>query len=223
MNSAEYMTRGDKRMENKVIKSLGKWTLFCGILSVLFYFLHDVIGAQYYPGYEWMKQAVSDLTAADAPSFVVASGFTTVYKIFSCVCSAFLCVMVRDEHKIFRIGVYLFSLMNGISAAGYALFPLTSGGYDGSKQSFIHVYVITVLVVLLAIVSLILIAAGSFKDNKRLLGILAIVAFACMFFGAVGSINLPREIFGAVERFSTYSSVIFTAVLGIYGYTKSRE
>ena len=136
-------------MENKVmIKSLGKWTLVCGILSVLFYFLHDVIGAQYYPGYEWMKQAVSDLTAADAPSFVVASGFTTVYKIFSCVCSAFLCVMVRDEHKIFRIGVYLFSLMNGISAAGYALFPLTSGGYDGSKQSFIHVYVITVLVVL---------------------------------------------------------------------------
>ena len=65
-----------------------------------FLLLHDVIGARSYPGYEWMKQAVSDLTAADAPSFVVASGFMTVYKIFSCVCSVFLCVMVSDEHKI---------------------------------------------------------------------------------------------------------------------------
>lgn len=32
---------------------------------------------------------------------------------------------------------------------------MTSSGYDGSFQSFVHVYVITILVVLLSIVSLI--------------------------------------------------------------------
>ena len=200
------------------VKTLGKWTLVCGILSVLFYVLHDVVGAKYYPGYEWTRQAVSDLTAVNAPSFVVASGFTKIHGIFSGICSAFLCVIVTNENKVFRIGVYLFALMHAVSAVGYSLFPLSSSGYDGSVQSFIHVYVVTVLVVLLSIVSLILIAIGCFKDKKRTLGILAIVALACMFFGAVGSANLPKEIFGVVERFSTYSAVIFTAVLGIYEF-----
>ena len=206
-------------MESEItLKRLGRWTLICGLLSVVFYFLHDVIGAQNYPGYEWTKQAVSDLTATDAPSFAVASGFVTVHKIFSCVCSAFLCVMVKNESKVFRVGVYLFALMNAISAIGYALFPLSSSGYDGSAQSFIHVYVLTALVVSLSIVSLILITIGSFKDKNRLLGILSIAALLCMFFGAVGSMNMPKEIFGIIERYSTYSAVIFTGVLGIYGF-----
>ncbi len=201
---------------------LGRWTLVFGLMSVVFYFLHDIIGARCYPGYEWTKQAVSDLTAVDAPSYVVAGGISTVYGICSCVCAAFLCVMVRNERKVFKIGIYLFSLMLAVSAVGYSLFPLSSGGYDGSTQSFMHVYVITALVVLLSIVSLILIAIGSFKDKQKALGILAIAAFACMFFGAIGNALLPKEIFGVVERFSTYSAVVFTAVLGIHAFRASR-
>lgn len=212
-----------KPMESEKNRTgLGTWTLICGILSILFYVLHDAIGAMHYPGYNWMARAVSDLTAADAPSFIVASGYVTVYKIFNCVCSAFLCVMVGKERKVFKIGVYLFALMNGISAVGYALFPLSGSGYDGSPQSFIHVYVVTALVVVLSILSLILIAVGSFKDKKTWLGILAIAAFACMFFGVVGQAKLPKEIFGVVERFSTYSAVVFTGVLGLYGFLRER-
>ena len=220
MSSADYMKREEiNYMESEItLKSLGRWTLVCGVTSVIFYFLHDVIGAQYYPGYEWTKRAVSDLTATDAPSFAVASGLVTVHKIFACICSAYLCVMVKNERKVFRVGVYLFALMNAISAIGYALFPLSGSGYDGSVQSFIHVYVLTALVVSLSIVSLILITIGSFKEKNRLLGILSIVALLSMFFGAVGSFNMPKEIFGLIERFSTYSAVIFTGVLGIYGF-----
>ena len=39
-----------------------------------------------------------------------------------------------------------------------------------------------------------------------------------MFVGAVGSGTVPKEVFGIFERFSTYSAVLFTSVLGIYGY-----
>ena len=61
----------------------------------------------------WMSQAVSDLTATDAPSFVVASGFVTVYKIFNCLCCALLCILIKNENKkSLRLGVYLFSIMN---------------------------------------------------------------------------------------------------------------
>jgi hypothetical protein len=111
--------------------------------------------------------------------------------------------------------------MNFISAIGYALIPLSSAGYDGSTQSVIHVYILTALVVILSIISLILIAIGAFKSKYKLLGILAIISLVLMFIGAVGSANVSKSIFGVVERFSTYSAVIFTGVLGILGFLKN--
>ena len=197
------------------------WLCLSGILSVIFYFLHDVIGAMNYSGYNWTSQAVSDLTAVDSPSFIIASGYVTVYKILNCLCCALLCILIKSENsKALRLGVYLFSIMNFISAIGYALFPLSGAGYDGTVQSFIHVYILTTLVVLLSIVSLILIAVGSFKgtDKHKILGILAIISLVLMFIGAVGSASVPKEIFGVVERFSTYSAVVFTGILGLYGF-----
>ena len=202
-------------------KKLINWLCLTGIISIIFYLLHDIVGAMNYPGYNWMSQAVSDLTATDAPSFVVASGYVTVYKIFNCLCCALLCILIRNESKkILRLGVYLFSIMNFISAIGYALFPLSSSGYDGSVQSFIHVYILTTLVVILSIISLILIAVGSLKgkDKHKLLGILAIVSLIFMFVGVVASQNVDKSIFGIFERFSTYIVVIFTGILGLYGF-----
>ena len=202
-------------------KKLISYLCLSGILSIIFYLLHDIVGAMNYPGYDWMSQAVSDLTSTDSPSFVVASGFVTVYKILNCLCCALLCILVKNESKkSFKVGIYLFSIMNFISAIGYALFPLSSAGYDGSVQSFIHVYILTALVVLLSIVSLILIAVGSFKSKYKLLGIFAIISLVLMFIGAVGSANVPKDIFGVIERFSTYSAVIFTGILGIFGFRK---
>ena len=202
-------------------KKLINWLCLSGVFSIVFYLLHDIVGAMNYPGYNWMSRAVSDLTATDSPSFVDASGFVTVYKILSCLCSALLCILVKNEKKkILRLGVYLFSIMNFISAIGYALFPLSSSGFDGSFQSIIHVYVLTAVVVLLSIISLIIIAVGSLKgENKhKLLGILALISLILMFVGTIGSQNASKDIFGIFERFSTYSAVIFTGILGVYGF-----
>lgn len=71
-------------------------------------------------------------------------------------------------------------------------------------------------------ISLILIAFGSLKgkEKHKLLGFFAILALVLMFVGAVGTGIVPKEYFGVVERFSTYSAVIFTGILGIYGFKK---
>ena len=202
-------------------KKLINWLCLSGILSVMFYLLHDIIGAMHYSNYNWLSQAVSDLTATDAPSFVIASGFATVYKIFNCLCCALLCILIKNESKKnLKLGIYLFSIMNFISAIGYALFPLSSSGFDGTIQSIIHVYIITTLVVILSIISLILIAIGALKEKHKVLGVLAIFSLVLMFIGAVGSGIVPREYFGVIERFSTYSAVVFTGILGIYGFKK---
>ena len=206
-------------MDKKLVRKMGVWTLVFGILAMLFYLLHDIVGAMHYPGYDPMTQAVSDLTAVDAPSYVVASGYTKIYGIFSCLCNVFACLLMRDHRKPLRTGIYLFTAMQFTSAVGYSLFPLTGSGYDGSFQSFIHVYVITVIVVLLSIVSLIFIAAGSFKEGKKLLGIFALITLAC-FFTAPVSAALP-SVFGIVERFSTYGSCVFTLVLSAVVYRES--
>lgn len=202
-------------------KKLINYLCLSGIISIVFYFLHDIVGSMNYPGYSPMSQAVSDLTATDAPSFVVSSGYVTIYKIFSILCLSLVCILIKNEKdKNLRLGVYLFTIMNYISSIGYALFPLTSAGYDGSMQSFIHVYILTALVVILSIVSLVLISTGSLrgKEKHKLLGILSLISLLLMFTGAVGSQNVPKEVFGIVERFSTYSAVLFTGVLGIYGF-----
>lgn len=204
----------------KTKKSLINYlALFSGIVSAVFYLLHDIIGAANYPGYNWTSQAVSDLTATDAPSFAIAGGLSHAYGIFSCLCCALLCIIVQtSKQKSLRLGIYLFAIMNAISAIGYSLFPLSGAGYDGSVQSFIHIYIVTIAVVLLSIVSLILIAVGAFKTKRKALGYLAIAALVLMFIGAVGSGNVPQDIFGVFERFSTYSAVVFTSILGVYGF-----
>ena len=202
-------------------RKLINWLCLTGIISLIFYILHDVIGSINYNGYNWTRQAVSDLTATDSPVYGIAHSLSLVYGILSCLCSLLVCILVKkEEKKTLRLGVYLFTTMNFISAIGYSLFPLSSKGYDGTFQSFMHVYVITIAVVLLSIISLILISVGAFKSKKKLLGTLSIVALLLMFFGAAGSGILPKSVFGIVERFSTYSAVVFTAILGIYGFNK---
>ena len=114
-------------------KKVGYWLLVCGILNVVFYLLHDVIGARFYPGYNWMSQAVSDLTATDAPSRLIASELTKIHAIFSCVTCTLICISAKElwkeaSEKILRLGIYLFVTMHWISAIGYSLFPLTGSG-----------------------------------------------------------------------------------------------
>jgi hypothetical protein len=79
--------------------------------------------------------------------------------------------------------------MNLSSAVGYAIFPLSEAGAPDGFQNQMHI-VVTILVVVSAIVSLILIAVGSrLKSGDSVLGV--------------------------VERLSVYAAVGFTCFLGI--------
>ena len=63
-------------------------------------------------------------------------------------------------------------------------------------------------------------SVGGFKSGNKVLAWFAGVAFLLMFLGAAGSAAVPREYFGIVERFSTYSAVCFTAVIAVIAFFK---
>ena len=79
-----------------------------------------------------MAQAVSDLSADTAPSRVLWNQLGALYMPCGIVCVTLCCVTIKGHfNRTVRAGVYLFALMNWISAVGYAMFPLSQAGSPG--------------------------------------------------------------------------------------------
>ena len=144
----------DKKRNRKLINWLG----LTGIVALLSYASAVVFSPLAYPGYNWMAQAVSDLSAETAPSRMLWNQLAALYGKCSLVSVTCVSIFISEKKistKLFRIGVYLFAVMNWISGVGYTMFPLADSGKEiASFQEVMHM-VVTVLVVLLSIISLI--------------------------------------------------------------------
>lgn len=188
-----------------------------GTLSFLSYTAAVVFAPLAYPGYDWMAQAVSDLSAADAPSLALWNRLSAVYNACEVVCVTVVCIGIQGQKtKLLRTGVYLFAAMEWVSAVGYRMFPLSSSGYAGAFQDVMHMAV-TAVVVLLSIVSLsVIIAAGAKDRNCRSYGICALTALCMMMTGALGVKLVPAGYFGVAERFSVFAATGFNASLGVH-------
>ena len=201
-------------------KKLINWLGLIGIIQLISYTAAIIFSPMAFPGYDWKSMAASDLSAMDAPSRILWDQLSAFYNVGSVVCATCVSIYVSEKKistKLFRLGVYLFTIMNWISNVGYKMFPLSDSGKDiAGFQEIMHM-VTTAAVVLLSIVSLVLlIIVGCKKKEMRGIGIWAIIALILMFAGAIGSGAVPTEYFGIFERFSTFSAVGFNAVLGVY-------
>ena len=201
-------------------KKLINWLGLIGIIQLISYTAALIFSPMAFPGYDWKSMAASDLSAMDAPSRILWDQLSAFYNVGSVVCATCVSIYVSEKKistKLFRLGVYLFTIMNWISNVGYKMFPLSDSGKDiAGFQEIMHM-VTTAAVVLLSILSLVLlIIVGCKKKEVRGIGIWAIIALILMFAGAIGSGAVPPEYFGIFERFSTFSAVGFNAVLGVY-------
>ena len=87
-------------------------------------------------------------------------------------------IIQGQKTRRLRAGVYLFAIMEWVSAIGYRMFPLSDSGYAGAFQDVMHM-VVTALVVLLSIVSLSVIVSAGLKDKScRFYGVCAAIALA---------------------------------------------
>ena len=176
------------------------------------------------PGYDPLAQAVSDLSAANAPSLALWNRLSSLYNVCEVMCVMMVCVGIAGVGtRLLRAGIYTFAAMEWISAVGYRSFPLSDSGYAGTFQDVMHM-VVTSLVVVLSIVSLTLvIIAGARDAGCRSYGICAAVALCMMLVGALGMKLVPAAYFGVVERFSVFAATGFNAALGIHLFLSDRK
>ena len=127
------------------------WLGLTGPIALLSYTAAVVFAPLAYPGYDWMAQAVSDLSAANAPSLALWNQLSALYNACEVVCVTVVCIGIQGRKTtLLRSGIYLFAIMEWISAVGYRMFPLSDSGYAGAFQDVMHM-VTTALVVLLSI------------------------------------------------------------------------
>ena len=200
-------------MKKTLVQRLG----LLGVVSFLSYTAAVIFAPLAYPGYRWTAQAVSDLSAANAPSLALWNQLSAFYNVCEVVCATVVCIGIQGQRtRRLRAGIYLFAVMEWISAIGYRMFPLSDSGYAGAFQDVMHM-VVTALVVLLSIVSLSVIISAGLKDKScRSYGVCAAIALGMMLVGAMGMKIVPAQYFGVVERFSVFAATGFNAALGIH-------
>ena len=206
----------NKNMKKKLINWLG----LLGIVQLLSYIAALVFSPLAFPGYNWMEQAASDLSATNAPSKLLWTQLSAFYDSGSVVCATCVAIYISEKKistKLFRVGIFLFVIMNWISKVGYQMFALSDAGKDiGGFQEVMHM-VVTAFVVLLSIVSLVILIIAGCKDKEmKGVGVWAAIALGMMFMGPIGMMAFPPQYFGVFERFSTFAAVGFNAVLGVY-------
>ena len=189
-----------------------------GVVSLLSYSAFVFISPFFYPGYDWLSSAVSDLCAADAPSLSVANRLNALFGPCGVVSATAVWVAsARNRSKLLKSGVSSFLIMEWVCYVGYELFPWISGDSSSSFGNIMHLLV-TVLVVLFSILSMVLIALSGKMSGISSLSVWAFSALLMMTIGAIGTGVMPKAVFGLFERFSTFSTVIFNAILGLYLY-----
>lgn len=198
-------------------KSLTQKLGLLGVVSLLSYTAAVVFAPLAYPDYDWMAQAVSDLSAANAPSLSLWNQLSSLYNVCEVLSIMVVCIGIQGRKtKLLRAGIYVFAAMEWISAVGFRMFPLSDSGYAGTFQDKMHMLA-TALVVLLSIASLVIIIIAGIRDKGcRSYGICAAVALGMMLIGALGMKIVPSEYFGIVERFSVFAATGFNAALGIH-------
>lgn len=196
--------------------TLRKVLLACGIAASLVYVAANMLGAMRWQGYSSTNQAVSELSAIDAPSrplivpLMLAHGVLALAFGIGAVWSA-------GRNRSLRISCWL---LVGVGAVDLAapLFPMHLRGVEGSLTDTMHIIVtgVTVVLFLLAIGF----GAAAFGRRFRLYSLVTLVTL--LVFGAVAGMqgpqiaaNEPTPWHGVYERINIGGYLLWMAVLAV--------
>lgn len=207
------------------MKKFEKITMPLGMVGVVAYMLHTILGNLLWEEYNPITTDISSLTAVGAPNAVLLKIFTNAYGICSILFVAGLIIKsFRKYHLVTRVGYIVMMIMQIISMVGYSLFPLTGNKKVMNFQNSMHI-IVTVAVVFTTIAFGFILAVGYLKQEKikQLGSFVIIMSIIITIAGATNPIGMAMQlnILGLTERLVIYSLQFMMFTLSYY-YTFNR-
>lgn len=204
-------------------KSIWQVLAISGVLSVLAFFTHVIMGGIFWDSYSHVRQTISELTGVGAPKAEMLLIFKKIYWISAVIFSfTILVLFVKYQvHQIARFGALLLIAMHSISLIGYSLFPLEQGGSVLTFGNLVHL-AITAIVMIITVGALFSIGYGLWlTKNFRSIGLFTlfcglIIVLAGVAAPIVLNNNLPYA--GLVERFNIFTLQLWLFVTALYLY-----
>jgi len=199
-----------------MIRKSNNILLFSGVLAVIVYLLHVMIGGMLWQGYSHLQQPISDLTATGAPNRFLMLLFTNIYGGLALIFAVSFTFFVRKErHKLVFFGGISFIILHLVSIS-YSFFPQDLPGAELSFAGMMHL-VVTVLIVPFTILTPLLIGIGLKKEKEwKTIGNFSIVcSLLIILFGGLSGYFFAKGLpyFGLVERLNIGTLQIWTFIL----------
>lgn len=199
-----------------------RWFVTFGMISVIFFFAHIILGELLWNGYNPIQQSISELTADGAPNAYFLRILVALYEVcLSIFIVGLICIAFYKHNGYLRTGYPTLFITVLISIIGFNTFPMTIT-FIISLQNLAHTLV-TILLLCLTILSVTLVSIGYIRKEKlKLLGwaslttaILSTLFNLMLWFSALNGGNN----FGLLERLTVYPFHVFTFMISWY-YTQ---
>ncbi len=199
--------------------------LSSGMLAVVIYLLHILLGGFLWKGYSHLQQPISDLTATGAPNRFLLLLFTNIYGVLALIFAVSFTIFERKErHKLVFLGGISFIILHVVSIS-YSFFPQDLPGAEPTFAGTMHL-VVTVLIVPFTILTPLLIGFGLKKEKawKTLGNFSLICGILIIIFGGLTGFFFAKGLpyFGLVERINIGTLQIWTFVMS-YKLLKSNH
>ncbi len=202
------------------MEKLSKYSMPLGMVGVLFYFVHIVLGRILWTTYNPITSDISSLTADGAPNAQLLRVFTLLYGICMIL---FVVALIRKSfkqyHSLLRTGYIILMIMQLTALFGYNLFPLSGDKTEMNFQNIMHI-IVTIIVVFTTIASSFIISIGYLKQEKNIMlgKVTLVIAILITAFGALNPIGmgLQLNILGLTERLVIYTIQALMFILSYY-------
>lgn len=207
--------RGARR--DRRLATLGTVLLGCGVASSLLYAATDVLAGLRYDGYSFKSQAVSELSAAGAPTRPLVVGLFTPYNALMVAFGAGVWIVSGRR----RAGRLAGALLIGSAVVGEVttlFFPMDQRGAEETLRGSLHPPLTAVMS--LFIVAAMIAAAASQGRRFRVYSIGTILTLVV--FGALAARYAPQleageptPWLGGFERINIYAYLLWVAALAV--------
>ena len=187
-----------------------------GMLAVMIYFVHVLLGGFLWEDYSHLQQPISDLTASGAPNRDILLHMTNIYGVLALIFAlSFTAIESRKYHRLVFWGGVSFILMHIVSLS-YGFFPQDLPGAETTFAGTMHL-VVTALIVPFTILSPLLIGLGFKKSkNSRTLGNFSVACgVLILILGGLTGLFYANQLpyFGLIERLNIGTLQIWTFIL----------